>query len=155
MEACVALLQRTHLLTPFTTGTTLYTLKKAVRILYINFRKAFGFVNHVILLDRFRQLCVHPVLISWLHSFLYQRQQRVKIRDEVASWLTMKEAVPQGSWLGPLCFIVYVNKIEAECGMKIHKYINDTTVTEQIINGVVSHLQIFLDSINYEIKRHI
>ena len=108
---------------------------KTVRILYIDFRKAFDSVNHVILLDRFRELGVHPVLISWLHSFLYQRQQRVKIGDEVSSWLTMKGAVPQGSWLGPLCFIVYVNKIEAECGMRIHKYIDDITI--YIINPLL------------------
>ena len=54
-------------------------------------------VNHAILLDRFRELEVHPILISWLHSFLHERQQRVKIGDEVPSWLTMKDAVPQGS----------------------------------------------------------
>ena len=59
----------------------------------------------------------------------------------------MKGAFPQGSWLGPLCFIVYVNKIEAECGMRIHKYIDDITITEQITNGEVSHLQKSLDSI--------
>ena len=80
---------------------------------------------HVILLDRFRELGVHPVLISWLHSFLHvhQRQQRVQIGNELSSfltsWLTMKSAVPQGSWLGPLCFIVYINKIEAEDGVRI------------------------------------
>ena len=77
---------------------------KTVRILYIDFRKAFDSINHVILLDMFRELGVHPVLIPWLHIFLYQRQQRVKIGDEVSSWLTVKGAVLQGSWLGPLCF---------------------------------------------------
>ena len=116
-------------------------------MLFVYIDHSFDSVNHVILLDRFRELGVHPVLISWLHSFLYQRQQRVKIGDEVSSWLTMKGAVPQGSWLGPLCFIVYVNKIEAECGMRIHKYIDDITITEQITNGEVSHLQKSLDSI--------
>ena len=122
---------------------------KIVRILYIDFWKAFDSVNHVILVDRFRELGVHLVLISWLHSFLlvYQRQQRVKIRDEVSSWLTMKGEVPRGSWLGPLCFIVYVNKIEAECGMRIHKYIDDITITVQITTCEVSHLQKSLDSI--------
>ena len=59
----------------------------------------------------------------------------------------MKGAVPQGSWLGPLCFIVYVNKIEAEDGMRIHKYIDDITITEQIKHGEVSHLQKSLDTI--------
>ena len=79
---------------------------ETVRILYVEFRKAFDSVNQAILLDRFREFGVHPLLISWLHSFLHERQQRVKIGDEVPSWLTMKGAVPQGSWLGPLCFIV-------------------------------------------------
>ena len=120
---------------------------ETVRILYVDFRKAFDSVNHAILLDRFRELGVHPILISWLHSFLHERQQRVKIGDEVSSWLNMKGAVPQGSWLGPLCFIVYVNKIEAEDGMRIHKYIDDITITEQIKHGEVSHLQKSIDTI--------
>ena len=120
---------------------------ETVRILYVDFRKAFDSVNHAILLDRFRELGVHPILISWLHSFLHERQQRVKIGNEVSSWLNMKGAVPQGSWLGPLCFIVYVNKIEAEDGMRIHKYIDDITITEQIKHGEVSHLQKSLDTI--------
>ena len=120
---------------------------ETIRILYVDFRKAFDSVIHAILLDRFRELGVHPILISWLHSFLHERQQRVKIGDEVSSWLNMKGAVPQGSWLGPLCFIVYVNKIEAEDGMRIHKYIDDITITEQIKHGEVSHLQKSLDTI--------
>ena len=62
-------------------------------------------------------------------------------------WLTMKGAAPQGLWLGLLCFIVYVNKTEAECGMRIHKYIDDITITEQITNCEVSHLQKSFDSI--------
>ena len=70
-----------------------------------------------------------------------------KIGDEVSSWLNMKGAVPQGLWLGPLCFLVYVNKIEAEDGMRIHKYIDDITITEQIKHGEVSHLQKSLDTI--------
>ena len=41
---------------------------ETVRILYVDFRKAFDSVNHVILLDRFHELGVHPILISWLHS---------------------------------------------------------------------------------------
>ena len=77
---------------------------ETVRILYVDFRKALDSVNHAILLDRFCELGVHPILISWLHSFLHERQQRVKIGNEVSSWLNMIGAVPQGSWLGPLCF---------------------------------------------------
>ena len=87
-HALVDLLQNWH--------NIIYT-NETVRIVNIDFRKAFDSVNHVILIDRFRELGVHPVLISWWHSFLYQRQQRVKIGDEVSSWLTMKGAVPQGS----------------------------------------------------------
>ena len=59
----------------------------------------------------------------------------------------MKGAVPQGSWLGPLCFKVYVNKIEADDEMRIHKYIDVITITEQIKHGEVSHLQKSLDTI--------
>ena len=137
-HALVDLLQNLH--------NVIHT-NETVRILYVDFRKALDSVNHAILLDRFCELGVHPILISWLHSFLHERQQSVKIGDDVSSWLTMKSDVPQGSWLGPLCFIVYVNKIEAEDGMRIHKYIDDITITEQIKQGEVSQLQKSLDTI--------
>ena len=127
-DALVDLLQNLH---------NIIHTNETVRILYVDFRKAFDSVNHAILLDSFRELGVYPILIFWLHSFLHERQQRVKIGDEVSSWLTMNGAVPQGSWLGPLCFIVYVNKIEAENGMRIHKYIDDITIIEQIKLGEV------------------
>ena len=119
-----------------------------VRILYVDFRKALDSDNHAILLDRFCRLEVHHILFSWSHSFLHERQQRVKIGGEVSSLLTMKGAVPPFQ-LGPLCFIhvVYVNKIEAEDGMPIHKYIDDIIITEQIKQGEVSHFQKSLDTI--------
>ncbi len=122
---------------------------ETVRILFIDYSKAFDNVNHNILLEKFEKLDIHPVLLHWLHGFLYHREQRVKINNEVSSWLTLNGAVPQGSWLAPLCFIVYISDITLDdtC-IKMHKYIDDITLTENIKTGAQSKLQQQLDTLS-------
>ena len=70
------------------------------------------------------------VLLRWVCSFLCQRQQRVKLSDVFSDWLQLKGSMPQGSWLGPLTFIILINDLSASC--LIHKYFDDTTLSEFI-----------------------
>ena len=56
-------------------------------------------------------------------GLLSERRQRVKLEDEVSDWLTMNGAMPQGSWLGPLCFIVYIQDLPELENVKVYKYI--------------------------------
>ena len=63
---------------------------ETVRILYVDFRKAFDSINHAILLDRFRELRVHPILISWFHSFLHEKNCKLYsygIRGSMLKWM--------------------------------------------------------------------
>ncbi len=119
----------------------------SARILFIDFSKAFDSVNHCTLLSKFKQLEIHPILIRWMHGFLFQREQRVKINREVSEWLTLQGAVPQGSWLAPLCFIIYISDITIDGSLKVHKYIDDITITETITSPPQTKLQETFDSI--------
>ena len=78
-------------------------------------------------------------------SFLLDRQQRVKLSNVFSDWLRLSGAMPQGSWLGPLTFITLINDLIASCLM--HKYVDDTTLTEILQKNQPSRLDIYLSEV--------
>jgi len=102
----------------------------AVRALLIDFRKAFDLVNHNFLLQKLLNKNVPHCLINWFYSYLDHRMQRVRIANEYSEWLYLNGAMPQGSWLGPLSFLVLIDDLNVDC--LIHKYVDDTTLTEPL-----------------------
>lgn len=110
-----------------------------IRILFLDYSKAFDLVDHTILISKFRNLDVPDVLLRWMCAFLSDRQQRVKLGQDVSEWLTMKGAMPQGSWLGPLSFIVHISDLNLP--LRVHKYMDDTTISEAISTSEDSVMQ--------------
>jgi hypothetical protein len=99
-----------------------------VRALFVDFYKAFDLVNHNLLLRKLLARNVPHCLIRWLFSYLDSRTQRVRIGNHRSRELQLNGAMPQGSWLGPLCFLVMIDDLNVDC--LIHKYVDDTTLTE-------------------------
>ena len=108
----------------------------AVRTLLVDFKKAFDSVNHNILLSKLRSRNIPHCLLKWFYSYLDHRLQCVRVGSSYSGWLHLHGAMPQGSWLGPLSFLVVIDDLEVDC--LIHKYVDDTTLTE-LLPGSCNH----------------
>ena len=106
-----------------------------VDVIYLDFQKAFDKVPHQRLILKLKSHGMGNSIINWIEQWLTDRRQRVVIDGEVSSWKSVLSGVPQGSVLGPILFLVYVNDLEEGVIGKILKFADDTklfTKTKEI-----------------------
>ena len=92
-----------------------------VDLILFDFAKAFNVVSHPILLSKLRLLGVHVHLIRWIEDFLVGRTMSVSVKGKTSSPHLVTSRVPQGSVLGPILFLVFVNHIASKlvCQYKV------------------------------------
>ena len=102
--------------------------KKDVRIIFCDISKAFDRVWHEGLIYKLKTLGIHGCLLYWLCDYLHNQKQKVVIRGQKSEVGFIKAHVPQGSALGPLLFLIYINDLALVTSSKIKLFADDTTL---------------------------
>jgi ribonuclease P/MRP protein subunit RPP40 len=123
---------------------------EAFNVVYLNSAKAFDKVPHQRLLKKKRAHGITGELLRWVESWLSNRRQRVVLNGKFSTCANVLSGVPQGSMLGPLLFIIFLNNInEAVEEVEIIKKLADDTKMGQsmVMNEDREKLQQALDNL--------
>ena len=115
--------------------------RKSVHSLFLDLAKAFDSVPHYHLLLRLDLLGIRGDLLNWFQAFLTCRRQRVVINGQTSSWLDVRSGVPQGSVLGPLLFILYINDLHhsvTDSTLKV--FADDVTIYKVVTDASDCHV---------------
>ena len=117
-----------------------------VDIIYVDFQKAFDKVPHQRLLPKLKAHGIGDSITDWIEQWLTDRRQRVVVDGEVSNWKSVLSGVPQGSVLGPILFLIYINDLDDSITSNVLKFADDTKLFRKVnTDGDKQHLQNDLD----------
>ena len=93
---------------------------------YLDFQKAFDSVPHVRLIEKLKSYGISGQVLGWIRSFLEGRTQQVLVDGAYSSQTPVKSGVPQGSVLGPLMFLIYINDLPDSVLTSVKMFADDS-----------------------------
>lgn len=103
--------------------------------IYADFKKAFDKVPHKRLMKKVRAYGIKDNLCNWIEDFLKDRIQRVSVNGKTSSWEKVISGIPQGTVLGPLLFVIFINDLPEDIESLIFLFADDSKIWRNILGA--------------------
>ena len=122
----------TNLLEAMDKWTEIVDSGTPVDIIYCDYKKAFDTVPHKRLLRKLSAYGIKGRILGWIQDFLSDRWQQVVINESRSSAVQVSSGVPQGSVLGPILFIIYINELPSLVNSTMKMFADDTKIFRKV-----------------------
>ena len=138
----------TNILTFLDKVTSYIDSELDVDVILLNFSQAFDKVPHQRLLSKSKSHGISGRVLDWIENCLSGRVQRVQVKGVKSFWESVTSGVPQGSGLGPVLFLIYINDLDEDILRLILKFADDTKIFSTIQSEVdAANLQRDIDKL--------
>jgi len=103
-------------------------------IIFLDFQKAFDTMPHCRLIKKLDAYGIKGKFLLWVKDFLHNRSQQVVLNGSTSKTLKVSSGVPQGSVMGPLLFLLYINDIPEQVECNISLFADDTKIYTSVKN---------------------
>ena len=105
---------------------------ETVAVIFLDLQKAFDKVPHVRLLEKVKAIGIDGKILRWIGEWLNRRKQRVVLNGSESEWIEVTSGVPQGSVLGPILFLIFINDVDECIKTRIWKFADDAKVVGRV-----------------------